>query len=131
MVAAAFVRIVALCLVLAWPALGSAHQGTGAHGGLVTDAGPYYVELVLKDADLRIFVYDDKTDGPVHTAEASATATVLAGQDKQTVTLHPGPAGAGDNEMVGQVAKTAEAVSRLVVLIQLPGKPSIIARFAL
>lgn len=131
MVGAAFLRIVATCLVLAWPALGSAHQGTGAHGGLVTDAGPYYVELVLKDAELRIFVFDDKTDGPIHTAEASATATVLAGQDKQDVKLRPSPAGAGDNEMVGEVAKTPEAVTRIVVLIQLPGKPSIIARFAL
>jgi hypothetical protein len=131
MVAAAFLRIVATCLVLIWPVLGSAHQGTGAHGGLVTDAGPYYVELVLKDAEMRIFVFDDKTDGPVHTAEASATATVLAGQDKQNVTLRPGQAGVNDNVMVGQMAKTAEAVTRIVVLIQLPGKPSIIARFAL
>jgi hypothetical protein len=47
------------------------------------------------------------------------------------VTLRPGQAGVNDNVMVGQMAKTAEAVTRIVVLIQLPGKPSIIARFAL
>jgi hypothetical protein len=52
-------------------------------------------------------VFDDKTDSPVHTSDASATATVLAGQEKQTVTLRPG-----------------------VVLIQFPGKTSIVARFS-
>jgi hypothetical protein len=131
MVAAAFLRIVAACLVLVWPALGSAHQGTGAHGGLVTDAGPYYLELILNENQLRVFVFDDKTDGAVHTAEASATATVLAGQEKQDVTLRPGPPGTDDNVMVGQLEKTADAVTRIVVLIRFPGKPSIIARFAL
>ena len=126
-----FVRILAACLVLVWPALASAHQGTGAHGGLVTDAGPYYVELLLKENQLRVFVFDDKTDRPVHTGEASATATVLAGQEKQTVTLRPGPSGADDNVMVGQLEKGAAAGTRIVVMIQLPGKPSIVARFAL
>ncbi len=125
-----FVRMFAAFLVLVWPALASAHQGTGAHGGLVTDAGPYYVELILKENQLRVFVFDDKTDVPVHTGEASATATVLAGQEKQTVTLRPGPPGADDNVMVGQLEKNADSGMRIVVLIQFPGKPSIVARFA-
>jgi hypothetical protein len=125
-----FVRMFAACLVLVWPALGSAHQGTGAHGGQLADAGPYYVELILKETQLRVFVFDDKTDGAVHTADASATATVLAGQEKLDVTLQPGPPGADDNVMVGQLEKTADAVTRIVVLIRFPDKPSIIARFA-
>jgi hypothetical protein len=123
------VAIVAACLMLAWPAIGSAHQGTGPHGGPVTDAGPYYVELIAKENQLRVFVFDDKTDSPVETREASATATVLAGQDKQTVTLQPGPSGADGNVMVGQFGMNADAGLRIVVLIQLPGKPSIVARF--
>lgn len=116
-------------LALAWPA--AAHQGTGPHGGPVTDAGPYYIELIAKDNQLRVFVFDDKTDNPVEVNEASATATVLAGEEKQTVKLQPGPAGADEKAMVGQLGMKADAGLRIVVLIQLPGKPSIVARFAL
>jgi hypothetical protein len=87
--------------------------------------------LIAKEDQLRIFVFDDKTDSPVEVKQASATATVLAGQDKQTVTLQPGPPGTDDNAMVGQLAVKADSGLRIVVLIQLPGKPSIVARFAL
>ena len=126
-----FFRMFAACLVLLWPAVASAHQGTGPHGGPVSDAGPYYIELIAQENQLRVFVFDDKTDGPVQTGEASATATVLAGEEKQTVTLRPGPPGTDDNLMVGQLAKNAETGMRIVVLIQFPDKPSLVARFAL
>ena len=56
--------------------------------------------------------------------------SVLAGQEKHTVTLQPGPPGTDDNVMVGQFAMNAASGLRIVVLIQLPGKPSIVARFA-
>ena len=126
-----FVRIVAACLVLPWSAVASAHQGTGPHGGPVSDAGPYYIELIAKENQLQVFVFDDKTNSPVQTGKASATATVLAGEEKQTVTLRPGPPGADDNVMIGQLAKNAEAGMRIVVLIQFPDRPSLVARFAI
>jgi hypothetical protein len=125
------VRMVVACLVLVWSAVVSAHQGTGPHGGPVSDAGPYYIELIAKENQLQVFVFDDKTDGPVQTGKASATATVLAGDEKQTVTLQPGPSGADDNLMVGQLAKNAETGMRIVVLIQFPDRPSLVARFAI
>ena len=126
-----FLRILVACVALAWPAIAFAHQGTGPHGGPVTDAGPYFVELIAKEKQLQVFVFDDKTDSPVQLGGASATATVLAGQEKQTVTLQPGPPGGDDNVMVGQLVGTdAETGLRIVVLIHLPGKPSIVARFA-
>ena len=126
-----FVRMMAACLVLVWSAIASAHQGAGPHGGPVSDAGPYYIELIAQEDQLRVFVFDDKTDGPVQTGAASATATVLAGDEKQTVTLRPGPPGADDNVMVGQLPKNAETGMRIVVLIQFPDRPSLVARFAL
>ena len=125
-----FVRMFAACLALVWPAIAFAHQGIGPHGGPVTDAGPYNVEMVAKENQLRVYVFDDKTGGPVQTGKASATATVLAGQEKQTVTLRPGPPGSDDNLVVGRLEKNTEAGMRIVVLIQLPDKPSIVARFA-
>ena len=97
----------------------------------MSDAGPYYIELIAQENQLRVFVFDDKTDGPVQTGEASATATILAGEEKQTVTLRPGPPGTDDNLMVGQLAKNAETGMRIVVLIQFPDKPSLVARFSL
>jgi len=126
-----FVRMVAACLVLVWSAVASAHQGIGPHGGPVTDAGAYYIELIAKESQLQVFVFDDKTDSPVQTGKASATATVLAGDEKQTVTLRPGPPGGYDNLMVGQLAKNAETGMRIVVLIQFPDQPALVARFAL
>jgi hypothetical protein len=124
-----FVWMFAACLVLLWPAMAPAHEAKGPHGGLMTDAGPYHVELIAKENQLRVFVFDDKTS-PVQTKDASATATVLLGQEKQTVTLKPGTPGTDDNSLAGQFAMNAGSGLRIVVLIQLPGKPSVVARFA-
>ena len=121
-----FVWMFAGCLVLFWPAMAPAHETNGPHGGLMTDAGPYHVELIAKENQLRVFVFDDKSS-PVQTKNASATATVLVGQEKHTVTLQPGT---DDNLMVGQFGMNTGSGLRIVVLIQLPGKPSIVARFA-
>ena len=121
-------RIFAACLVLAWPAIAGAHEGAGPHGGVLSDAGPYYVELVAKGAQLTFFVFDDKTNAPVATKGATASATVLADQKEQNVTLQPG---ADANAMVGQLAGSAAKGTRIVVLIHLPGKPTAVARFAL
>lgn len=123
--------IIVACLALLSPAAAFAHSGQGPHGGPLADAGPYYVELVVEGAALRIFVFDERNDKPVGTKEAKATATLLVGQDKETVTLEPAAADAGGNSLAGQTAKSVGAGSRVVVLIQFPGKPSIIARFAL
>ena len=122
--------IFAACLALAWPAMAPAHEGTGPHGGPVIDAGPYYVELIAKENQIQVFLFDDKTGSSVQTKEATATATVLAGQEKQTVTLQPSPPGTDDNLMVGEFRMNAGSGLRIVVLIQLPGKPSIVTRFA-
>lgn len=120
-------RMLAVCLALVWSAAGSAHEGKGPHGGPVSDAGAYYVELVAKEKQLQVFVFDDKTNSPVETKGANATATVLLGTEKQTVTLQPG----SDNAMVGELAANAAAGMRVVVLIHLPDKPAVVARFAL
>ena len=129
MIVRLFVWVFAGCLVLLWPAIAPAHEANGPHGGLMTDAGPYHVELIAKENQLRVYVFDDKTS-PVQTKGASATATVLVGQEKHTVTLKPGTPGTDDNLLVGQFGVNAGSGLRIVVLIQLPGKPSIVARFA-
>lgn len=127
-----FRRLFAACVMLVLPAVAFAHEGVGPHGGPLSDAGPYYIELVAKGTQLSFFVFDDKTSSPVETKGATATATVLAGQKEQAVTLQPGaPGGKDNNAMVGQLGTSAEKGMRIVVLVHLPGKPTAVARFAL
>ena len=63
-------------------------------------------------------------------APIPVTATVLAGQEKRAVALRPGSPGTKDNLMAGQFGINADPGLRLVGLIQVPGRPSIVARFA-
>ena len=116
------------CLV---SALASAHEGKGPHGGPLADAGPYYVELVVGGGELRIFVFDDKTAKPVGTAGAKGTAVVLAGQKEDKVTLQPSAGAAAGGEMEGKAPAAVGPGTRIVVLVQMPGKPSVVARFAI
>lgn len=110
------------------PAL--AHAGTGPHGGPLTDAGPYYVELLVKDGQMRLFAFDETNDAPVSAKEAHGTATVLTGDKKDTVELAPAGAGADDNLLTGPLA-AAGSGTRIVIILHYPGKPSIIARFSI
>ena len=126
-----FGRLLATCLFAAWAGAAHAHVGLGPHGGPVSDAGPYWVELVAQDKELRIFVFDQQNDSPIGTLEATGRAEVLVGEDKETVRLQPGNSGAEANMMKGEVAKEAGSGSRIVVLIQFPGKPAAVARFGI
>ena len=121
--------VVVACWLLVCPLPALAHAGTGPHGGPVTDAGPYYVELIVKDGQLRLFAFDDKTDAPVSAKDAHATATVLIGDKKDTVELAPA-GGADDNLLSGPLAEAGPG-TRIVVIFRYPGKPTIIARFAI
>jgi hypothetical protein len=122
-------RVFLAALIALWPALAFAHTGNGPHGGPVADAGPYYVELLVKDSQLTVYVFDEQSNNPVAVAGAKGTATVLVGQQKETVSL---AAGGGDpNMMGGKLGLSAGAGSRIVVLIELAGKPPVIARFAI
>jgi hypothetical protein len=120
-------------MVLGWlmvaPVPALAHAGTGPHGGPVTDAGPYYVELILKDGQLRLFAFDDKSDAPVDAKSAHGTATILIGDKKETVELAPvsGP----DGNLLGGSLADAGPGTRIVVILRFPGQPSMIARFAI
>lgn len=125
-------NILIAVLVFLCPAAALAHTGKGPHGGPLADAGPYYVELLVKGSELRIFVFDDKTSAPVGTAGATGTAVVLIGQKEAKVALQPaaGQQAAG-GEMDGKAPAAVGAGARIVVLVKMPGKPSVVARFAI
>lgn len=126
-----FGRILAACLLLAWPAAVFAHEGPGPHGGPTSDATPYYFELMVKENELRVFVYDEKTEVPIAVKEAKGRATVLVGQEKEIVALEPGPSDGESNMLLGKVGVKAGTGSHIVVVIEFPGKPAAVARFAI
>jgi hypothetical protein len=121
--------VIMLCWSVISPTPALAHAGTGPHGGPVTDAGPYYVELLVKDGQMRLFAFDDKTDAPISAKNAHGTATVLIGDKKDTVELAPA-GGADDNLFSGPLAAAGPG-TRIVIILHYPGQPSIIARFAI
>lgn len=118
-------------LVFLSPAVVAAHTGTGPHGGPLADAGPYYVELVVKGSDLQIFVFDEKTSTPVGTVGATGTAVVLVGTKEDKFALQPVAGNKPGDEMDGKAPASIGAGARIVVLVQMPGKPSVVARFAI
>lgn len=128
-----YIALLPAFIMLCWfalsPVAALAHAGTGPHGGPVTDAGPYYVELIVKDDQMQLFAFDDKTDAPVSAKGAHGTATVLVGDKKDTVELAPA-SGADGNLLSGALAAAGPG-TRIVIILHYPGQPSIIARFAI
>ena len=111
------------------PGLAAAHvqPGTrGPNGGPMADLGPYHSELVAKDGELTLFLYD-LSDRPVRLPEASATALLVAEGRQQTLTFTPRPDGASL-----AAAGDFRVVPGLRVVVQLtpaPGQPRVQARF--
>lgn len=63
------------------------HSHAAAHGGQVKKIGAYEAELVVKGADVQLYLLDDK-DRKVDAARFSATAVVLArGNEQKTIEL--------------------------------------------
>jgi hypothetical protein len=96
------------------------------HGGQVRAAGPYHLELVVKDGELRLHVTDHagqeiKTDGGV------GKATVQQGKagTKTTVKLEPSP----QNMLTGRGEFQINQESVIVVFVKLPEQDAYAAKF--
>ncbi|MSP49521.1 MAG: hypothetical protein EXQ95_09365 [Alphaproteobacteria bacterium] len=112
------------------PATLLAHSDHPAkHGGKTANAGPYVLELVTGGGQLKVFVYNDKTEKPENITAAKGTATVLLGQQREVVQLQPDAAGKDGNLMTGNLTLAQGPGMRVVVQVQFPGKPTIVARF--
>ena len=116
-------------LVLA-PALALAHAAPGArgpHGGPMMDLGPYHAELVAKDGELTLHLFDT-ADRPIRLPGAAATAIVLAEGRQQNVTFTPR---SDETSMVATGDFRAAPGMRVVVqLVPAPGQPRVQARFS-
>jgi ribosomal protein S11 len=101
-----------------------AHETPARHGGIVKSAGERSFELVNKDGNTTIYVYDHGKEVPM--AGASGTLTVLKGAAK---TEYPLAAGVGNAvEATGQVR--LERGNKAVAAIIFPDKGRVSVRFA-
>ena len=97
-------------------------------GGSMRMAGIYHVELLVRGADVRVFLYDH-ADRPVPAAKTSVRVRFEAGADRMTVAL--APSGKADNELAGTASKALRGSVRAVVTLQEAGGPPVDAEYAL
>jgi hypothetical protein len=98
------------------------HEHKSLHGGIVTEVKDMDYEFVAKPDVLQLHLRDHGK--AVDVSKASAKATLLAGTEKQEIELKP----AGDKLEAKGSFKVA-AGTKVVVLVNLPGKPAATARF--
>ena len=123
------IRILALAALVAAPVFSAAtaddkHPIDPRHGGLVSKANHLEIELVATAGAMQVYLRDHGK--PVQADGGSAKLTLLGKSGKTEAQLQP----AGDRfEAAGafSVAPGAKAV----VVITLPGKPPLTARFTL
>jgi hypothetical protein len=101
-----------------------AQSWKGPNGGQMVDAGSFHVELIVKDADYSVNVFDH-VDNPVAVANATAVATVMVGEQKEKVTLQPVAA----NTMAGTGSMKRAGSAKILVLLRLPDQATSMARF--
>jgi hypothetical protein len=82
----------AKCLLIAalmtWSSSPWAHEAKGEHGGRITDAGSYHVEMVVKSDIVDVFI-SDASEKPVTASGFNGTAILVAGGKSQRVVLAP------------------------------------------
>jgi hypothetical protein len=108
--------------LLASPSL--AQSWKGPNGGQMVDAGSFHVELVIKNADYSVNVFDH-VDNPVAVAQATGVATVMVGEEKEKVTLQPVAA----NTLTGTGALKRSGPTKILVLLRVPEQATAMARF--
>lgn len=117
-------RLTAACLMLALtlaPAAGFAHgePPQAAHGGLMQEAQEIWLELVVRNSYVTVYVLDEEKK-PVPASQVSGTATVLTGGKSYKVEL----AAAGDNSVQGKLPVAATGRIVATVALKVGGKPA-------
>ena len=100
------------------------HGENPVHGGVVTEVKDVDYELVAKPDLVQLYLRNHGT--PIVVAGGNAKATILAGAEKQEVELKA----AGDRFAYSGAVKATKG-AKVVVVVNLPGKPAAIARFVL
>ncbi len=118
-------RTFVMIAALAWVVPAFAHEvQKGPHGGRVTDAGEYHVEVVTKANVIEVFL-SDTSDKPLAPAGFKGHAILLIDGKQQRVALDE----AGTDRLSGKTTGTTAAVVKGVVQLTTPKGNSIQARF--
>jgi hypothetical protein len=115
--------------VAAMAALLSSHawaqnSWTGPNGGIMVDAGGFHVELLVKNTEYRVNVFDH-VDKPILVAQATAVATVMVGDDKEKLSLQP----VASNTFSGTGTMKRSGAAKVLILLKVPDQATAIARF--
>ena len=82
------VRFASLAVLLTIAFNAMAHDTKGPHGGRLTDADTYHMELVIKSDVIEIFI-SDTNERPLASSGFSAVALLAAGGKSQRTVLTP------------------------------------------
>ena len=102
----------------------SAHDDKGPHGGQITDAGSYHVELVVKSAVVDVFV-SDANEKPVAATGYRGTAILMTAGKSQRIVLAP----ADGMRLSGSAATAFPGQPKGVVQLTAPDGKTIQAKF--
>jgi hypothetical protein len=110
--------IAACALALAWPADAQhAHGSKGPNGGQMEDVAGVHAELMTAGSTITINVFDEDNK-PVATKGFTASALVVRGSDRETLSLAP----SGDNALKGEAKKAVAGAAITVTLRTAAGK---------
>jgi hypothetical protein len=90
----------------------------------MVDAGSFHVELLVKNAEYRVNVFDH-VDKPIAVAQATAVATVMIGDEKERLTLQP----VAPNTFAGTGAMKRTGAAKVLIMLKVPDQATAIARF--
>ena len=94
------------------------------HGGVAVEVRDMDFEMVGAGDAITIYVRDHNK--PVSTAKATGKVTVLSGTEKSEAPLVP----AGENKLTAKGAFRMTKGTKVVALVELPGKKPFNVRFA-
>jgi hypothetical protein len=100
------------------------HGVKGPNGGPVEDVAGVHLELVTSGTTLTFYVLDE-SNKPISAKGITASALVVAGADRETVTLTV----EGENVLKGEVKKPIAANATISVTLKTPAGKSGQARF--
>lgn len=73
---------------LTWSGAAWAHEAKGKHGGRISDAGSYHVEMVVKSDTVDVFI-SDASEKPVAISGFKGTAILVVDGKSQRIVLAP------------------------------------------
>jgi hypothetical protein len=111
-----YALILAASLFVAAPALAQQHSH-GAHkgpnGGVVQDIADVHAELVRSGSTVTVNILDE-SNKPISSKGFSGSALIVAGADRETVTLTP----SGDSALKGEAKKPIAPNAAVTIVIR-------------